>query len=95
MLDALIDFHTGCFDDLAPARDFVAHFFAECFGRRQRGFHTKNKWLRRNDRAVERSARAEFGADAGEQPGVYSWRPVCQYRAWLQYRNRHQGGTGS
>ena len=37
--------------------------------------------------------RAQPGADAGEQPGLYPWRPVRQHRAWLQLGDRHQDGA--
>ena len=41
--------------------------------------------------AAQGRARAEPGADAREQPGLHPWRPVRQYRAWLQLGDRHQG----
>ena len=44
-------------------------------------------------RAAQGRARAEPGADAREQPGLHSWRPVRQYRPWLQLGDRHQGGA--
>ena len=43
--------------------------------------------------AAQGRARAEPGADAGEQPGLHPWRPLRQYRAWLQLGDRHQGGA--
>jgi len=45
---------------------------------------------RRDDRAPQGRAGAEPGADAGEQPGVHPRRPFRQYRARLQFGDRHQ-----
>ena len=39
---------------------------------------------RRHDGAAEGSDRAEPGADAGRHARLHPWRPVRQYRAWLQ-----------
>src|SRR5918994_3517 len=43
----------------------------------------------RHDGAAEGCARAEPRADAGRHPGLCAWRPVCQYRAWLQLGDGH------
>ena len=46
---------------------------------------------RRDDRAAEGRARAQPGADAGEQSGVHPRRPVRQHRARLQLGDRDPG----
>ena len=48
---------------------------------------------RRDGGAAEGRARAEPGADAGEQPGLHPRRAVRQHRARLQLGDRHPGGA--
>ena len=42
--------------------------------------------------SVKGCFKAEPGADSGAYSGLYSWRPVCQYRPRLQLDYRYQNG---
>ena len=74
---------------------------ADPSGQHRRGLYPREKgdllprhqgrW--RDDGAAEGRDAAEPGADAGKQPGLRAWRPVCQHRPWLQFGHRHQDGA--
>ena len=57
------------------------------------GARRRAEGRRRDGGAAEGRARAQPGADAGEQPGLHPWRPVRQHRAWLQLGDRDQDGA--
>jgi formate--tetrahydrofolate ligase len=54
------------------------------------GLLPRHQGRRRDDRAAEGRDAAQPGADAGKQPRLRAWRPVRQYRPWLQLGDRHQ-----
>ena len=61
--------------------------------RRQGGDGEGHQGRRRDGRAAEGRAGAQFGADAGRFSGVRAWRPVRQYRAWLQLGDGDAAGV--
>ena len=56
------------------------------YARPQAGARQRSQGARRHDGAAQGRAGAESGADPGRHARLHSWRPVCQYRARLQFR---------
>src|SRR6516165_7183956 len=54
------------------------------YARSQADSRPRSQGAWRHDRAPQRSAGAQSGADAGRHARLHPWRAIRQYRAWLQ-----------
>ena len=81
----------GSDGDLLPrprsrrSQEAARQYRRRLYPRPQAGPRQRSQGARRHDGAAQGGAGAEPGADARRHAGLHPWRPVRQYRAWLQF----------